>query len=144
MSSDIFLKIVNLWLPNGVVHYQNLIKSQISLQMNYSFYSLYWIQCDPIDKMGQTPQKMPRNIRARPKSAKTFHWHRTNMKLSLEDTAFEVKFSSDPAKTQRLLKKAFKSKMVPSRGVYKREILHENLSFTTNGFNWWSHSTRGF
>lgn len=42
------------------------------------------------------------------------------MKLSLEDTAFEVQFSSDPAKTQRLLKKAFKSKMVPSRGIYER------------------------
>ena len=46
-----------------------------------------------------------------------------------------VQFSRDPAKTQRLLKKALKTKMIPNRGFYDRGILNGNLSFTTNGFN---------
>lgn len=46
-----------------------------------------------------------------------------------------MQFSRDPAKTQRSLKKALKTKMIPNRGLHGREILNGNLSFTTNGFN---------
>lgn len=58
-----------------------------------------------------------------------------NMKFSLQDTAFEVQFSRDPAKKAGLLKKALKPKMVPNRVVYERGILYGNLSLITNGFN---------
>lgn len=46
-----------------------------------------------------------------------------------------MQFSKDPAKTQRLLKKALKTKVIPNRGFYDRGILNGNLSFTINGFN---------
>lgn len=46
-----------------------------------------------------------------------------------------VQFSRDPAKTQRLLKKALKTKMIPNRDLYDRRILNGKLSFTNDGFN---------
>lgn len=55
MSLKTLLKILNPQLPNGVSSLP--IKSQISLQMNDGFQCLSGIQCDPIDGMGQTPQK---------------------------------------------------------------------------------------
>lgn len=116
-------------------YFQKPIKSQISLQMNDGFKSLSRIQCDPIDGTGQTPHKMPRNIWAMPKSAETFHWHRTH---KLQHEAFTgryslcMQFSRDPAKTQRLLKKSSQNQNdskwfqieVPMTGEFWTEIYH--------------------
>lgn len=62
--------------------------------------------------------------------------HSTDIEPTSQHEAFTgrycllVQFSRDPAKTQRLLKKAVKPKMVPNRDLYEKGILHENLSFT--------------